>query len=168
LGPYEILASIGAGGMGEVYRARDGKLKREVALNILPAAFACDPDHMTRFQREAEVLASLNPNIATIYGFEDNALAMEMVEGETHEGPLSLERRFGWHIRWPKHSSTPTSAASFIATRNPRMSRSPPMALSRSSTITGCQDRQHRARSKSRSIPRGLHGVSPVRSITKG
>jgi serine/threonine protein kinase len=83
-GPYEILAPLGAGGMGEVYRARDGKLKREVALKILPANFAGDPDRMSRFHREAELLASLNhPNIATIYGFEDNALAMELIAGET-------------------------------------------------------------------------------------
>ena len=65
LGPYEILAPIGAGGMGEVYRARDTKLKRDVALKVLPDAFARDPGRMARFRREAEVLASLNhPNIA--------------------------------------------------------------------------------------------------------
>jgi len=67
LGTYEILAPIGAGGMGEVYRARDTKLKRDVALKVLPEAFASDPERMARFQREAEVLASLNhPNIAQI------------------------------------------------------------------------------------------------------
>jgi serine/threonine protein kinase len=60
LGPYEILAAIGAGGMGEVYRARDSKLKRDVALKVLPAAFASDPERLARFQREAEVLVSLN------------------------------------------------------------------------------------------------------------
>ena len=71
LGPYEILARIGAGGMGEVYRAKDTKLKRDVALKVLPAAFARDPERMARFQREAEVLASLNhTNIAAIYGVE--------------------------------------------------------------------------------------------------
>ena len=73
LGPYEILAPIGKGGMGEVYRARDTKLKREVAMKVLPDAFARDPDRMARFQREAEVLASLNhPNIATIYGVAES------------------------------------------------------------------------------------------------
>jgi Tol biopolymer transport system component/predicted Ser/Thr protein kinase len=83
-GPYEILAPIGAGGMGEVYRARDTRLKREVAVKVLPDAFAGDPERMARFQREAQVLASLNhPNIATIYGVEERALAMELVEGET-------------------------------------------------------------------------------------
>src|SRR6516165_10042263 len=92
LGPYEILAPIGAGGMGEVYRARDTKLKREVALKVLPDTFADNPDRMIRFQREAEVLASLNhPNIAHIYGVEERALAMELVEGETLAGPLRIE-----------------------------------------------------------------------------
>ena len=88
LGPYEITAQIGAGGMGEVYRARDPKLGRDVALKVLPEAFARDAERMARFQREAKVLASLNhPNIASIYGLEDSgamhALVMELVEGPT-------------------------------------------------------------------------------------
>ena len=88
LGPYEIVAAIGAGGMGEVYRARDTKLRRDVAIKILPASFASDPDRLARFQREAEVLASLNhPNIAHIHGLEESdglkALVMELVEGPT-------------------------------------------------------------------------------------
>ncbi len=88
LGPYEILAAIGSGGMGEVYRARDTKLGRDVALKVLPEAFARDAERMARFQREAKVLASLNqPNIASIYGLEDSgathALVMELVEGST-------------------------------------------------------------------------------------
>src|SRR6266516_627572 len=92
LGHYEILAPIGAGGMGEVYRARDTKLNREVAIKMLPEAFAADPDRMARFAREAQVLASLNhPNIAAIYGVEDGALVMELVEGPTLAGPLPLE-----------------------------------------------------------------------------
>ena len=92
LGAYEVLGLIGAGGMGEVYRARDTKLKRDVALKILPDAFARDPGRMTRFQREAEVLASLNhPNIAHIYGVEERALVMELVEGESPKGPLPFE-----------------------------------------------------------------------------
>jgi Tol biopolymer transport system component len=87
LGPYEIVAAIGAGGMGEVYRAKDTKLNRGVALKILPEAFTSDADRLARFRREAQVLASLNhPNIAAIYGFEDSgathALVMELVEGE--------------------------------------------------------------------------------------
>jgi len=90
LGPYEILAPIGAG--GEVYRARDTRLKREVALKVLPEGFARDPERMARFQREAEVLASLNhQNFAVIYGLEDHAIVMELVEGETLKGPLPLE-----------------------------------------------------------------------------
>ena len=92
LGPYEILAPIGAGGMGEVYRARDTKLKRDVALKVLPEALANDPERMARFQREAEVLASLNhPNIAQIYGVEERALVMELVEGESPKGPMALD-----------------------------------------------------------------------------
>ena len=88
LGPYEILSAIGAGGMGEVYRAKDTKLRRDVALKVLPDAVATDPQRLARFQREAQVLASLNhPNIAHIYGVEDSgstpALIMELVEGPT-------------------------------------------------------------------------------------
>jgi serine/threonine protein kinase len=101
LGPYEIVSSLGAGGMGEVYRARDSKLARDVALKVLSQFFASDPDRMQRFDREAKVLASLNhPNIAHIYGIEDSggvrALVMELVEGPTlaeriAKGPLPLE-----------------------------------------------------------------------------
>src|SRR5213592_2265486 len=91
LGRYEILAPIGAGGMGEVYRAKDTKLDREVAIKILPEAFARDPERLARFEREAKALASLNhPNIAQIYGVEERALVMELVEGETLSGPLPL------------------------------------------------------------------------------
>src|ERR1700686_1878895 len=97
LGPYEIVAAIGAGGMGEVYRARDTKLKRDVAIKVLPEAFARDPERMARFQREAEVLASLNhPNIAAIYGVEDRALVMELVEGNSPKGPLPFDE--AWKI----------------------------------------------------------------------
>src|SRR5262245_36379378 len=90
IGPYEIVMPLGAGGMGEVYRARDIKLHREVALKVLPDAFSADVDRLGRFRREAQVLASLNhPNIAAIYGLEDAdkattpALAMEFVDGPT-------------------------------------------------------------------------------------
>ena len=99
IGPYEIVAALGRGGMGEVYRARDTKLRREVAIKILPHIFAHDPDRVARFQREAQVLASLNhPNIAQIYGLDDSAglhaLVLELVEGPTLEdriarGPLN-------------------------------------------------------------------------------
>jgi serine/threonine protein kinase len=86
--PYEVTAQIGVGGMGEVYRATDMKLKRQVAIKVLSAALAGDAERLARFQREAEVLASLNhPNIAAIYGLEDadgiKALVMELVEGPT-------------------------------------------------------------------------------------
>jgi Tol biopolymer transport system component len=101
LGAYDVLALIGAGGMGEVYRAKDSKLHRDVALKVLPDLWASDPDRLARFQREAHVLASLNhPHIAAIYGFEDiagvRALVLELVEGETladrmTHGPIPLE-----------------------------------------------------------------------------
>ncbi len=97
LGPYQILAPIGAGGMGEVYRAKDLKLDREVAIKTLPEAFGRDPERLARFEREAKALAALNhPNIAAIYGVEDRALVMELVDGETLDslikpGPLPIE-----------------------------------------------------------------------------
>ena len=88
IGAFEVVSLLGKGGMGEVYRARDARLNRDVAVKILPAAFASDPDRLARFKREAQVLASLNhPNIAAIYGFEETdgvlALVLELVEGPT-------------------------------------------------------------------------------------
>src|SRR6202022_551887 len=88
LGPYEILSAIGAGGMGEVYKAHDTKLARDVAIKVLPANFVNDPERLSRFQREARMLAALNhANIATIYGLEQSGgvtcLVMELVSGET-------------------------------------------------------------------------------------
>ncbi len=88
LGLYEILSPLSAGGMGEVYRARDARLGRDVALKVLPEAFAQDAERMARFEREAQVQASLNhPSFAAIYGFEDSgerhALVMELVDGPT-------------------------------------------------------------------------------------
>ena len=101
LGPYQVTAQIGAGGMGEVYRATDTKLKRQVAIKILPPSLAADADRLARFQREAEVLASLNhPHIAAIYGLEESAgvtaLVMELVEGDDlsqriARGAISIE-----------------------------------------------------------------------------
>jgi serine/threonine-protein kinase len=104
LGAYEVVSSLGVGGMGEVYRARDTQLNRNVAIKVLPDVFAADPDRVARFAREAQLLASLNhPNIAAIYGIEQNpsagsgrcALVMELVEGEDlsaviARGPLTL------------------------------------------------------------------------------
>jgi len=99
IGPYEIVSTLGVGGMGEVYRARDAKLHREVAIKVLPATFASDPDRVERFEREAHALASLNhPHIAHVYGLEDGAghaaLVMELVEGQDlaeriARGPIS-------------------------------------------------------------------------------
>src|SRR6201987_3557153 len=97
LGPYEIVAPLGAGGMGEVYRARDSRLDRDVAIKILPASVAQRPDRLARFEREARVLAALNhPNTATIQGLEEGSIVMEMVEGPTladrlAAGPLPLK-----------------------------------------------------------------------------
>src|SRR2546430_10017158 len=101
VGSYEIIAAIGAGGMGEVYRARDIKLNREVALEVLPDAFMSDPVRLARFTREAQMLASLNQtHIGAIYGFEDNgethALVLELVEGDTladriARGPIQVD-----------------------------------------------------------------------------
>ena len=89
---YRVTAKLGEGGMGEVWRATDTRLGRDVALKILPSSLARDPERMARFEREAEVLASLkHPNIAQIYGIEERALVMEVVEGETLRGPLPLE-----------------------------------------------------------------------------
>ena len=102
LGPYEIVALIGAGGMGEVYRARDTRLNRDVALKVLPELFAADPDRLARFKRESQVLASLNhPNIAAIHGLETSTgvevLVLELVEGPTlaeriAEGALPVDQ----------------------------------------------------------------------------
>ncbi len=105
VGPYEVSGPLGAGGMGEVYRARDARLQREVALKVLPSHLASDPDRLARFAREAQVLASLNhPHIAAIYGLEEStdtkALVLELVEGPTlaeriAAGPIPLDESIG-------------------------------------------------------------------------
>ena len=136
LGTYEIVGLLGAGGMGEVYRATDTKLKRQVAIKVLPAALTADPERLARFQREAEVLASLNhPNIAAIYGLEDiasgaspdkegdqhiRALVLELVEGPRSRiaSPtvrLRSPTRCRSRDRSPKRSKPLTSRASSIA-----------------------------------------------------
>jgi len=127
LGAFEILGPLGSGGMGEVYRARDTRLDRDIAIKILPVAFAADAERLVRFQREAKVLASLNhPHIAAIYGLEDaegvKALVMELVEGEDLaqrlvRGPIPLdealpiarqiaEARAQARSRTPRHQAT--------------------------------------------------------------
>ncbi len=134
LGSYEVLSPIGSGGMGEVYRARDSRLGREVALKVLREAFVRDPERMARFEREAKVLASLNhPNIASIYGLEESgtsrALVMELVEGPTLAERISGSpvgaglvpaqgRPYKSTNPWtsPRGWNTRTSARSFIET----------------------------------------------------
>ena len=101
LGPYEIQSAIGAGGMGEVYRATDTNLGRQVAIKVLPEMVSTDPDRLARFEREAKTLAALNhPNIAQIYGLERSdgvtAIVMELVEGRTladriARGPIPID-----------------------------------------------------------------------------
>ena len=125
LGPYEILSSLGAGGMGEVYRARDTKLNRDVAIKVLPDSFASDAERLARFTREAQTLASLNhPHIAQIYGLEEangvRALVMELVEGEDlsqriARGPIPIEKRCPSRNRLPRRSKRRTSRRSSIA-----------------------------------------------------
>ena len=105
LGPYEILAPIGAGGMGEVYRARDTRLERDVAIKCLPDAVAADPDRLARFRREARTLAALNhPHIAAVYELEEaegvHALVMELVPGETPGRPACCAARPPSARRW--------------------------------------------------------------------
>src|SRR5262245_26684194 len=105
LAHYRILSKLGEGGMGEVYRARDTRLNRDVALKVLPPVFAADPDRMARFEREAHLLASLNhPHIAALHGLEESdstrALVMELVEGPTlvdriATSPIPLEEALG-------------------------------------------------------------------------
>ena len=120
LGGYELQALVGAGGMGEVYRARDTKLGREVAIKILPRAFTNDPDRLARFEREARMLAALNhPNICAIYGLEEadgiRFLVLELVEGETladrladASGSQPRARACRWPTRWPSRARSPT------------------------------------------------------------
>jgi eukaryotic-like serine/threonine-protein kinase len=100
LGPYEIVTLLGVGGMGEVYKAHDTRLKRDVAIKVLLEAFAQDPDRLARFQREAELLATLNhPNIAAVHGLEQTegvtGIVLELVEGDTladliGRGPIAV------------------------------------------------------------------------------
>ena len=125
LGPYTIVAPLGAGGMGEVYRARDSKLGRDVAIKILPSHFTADPERRARFAREARLLATLNhPHIGAIYGLEEadgvTALVLELVEGRHspiawRAGRCRSPRRSPSRARSPRRSTRPTRKASSIA-----------------------------------------------------
>ena len=139
LGPYRILGKLGAGGMGEVYRARDTRLGRDVAIKALPAAFAQDPERLARFEREARLLASLNhPNIAGIHGLEEvegeRYLVLEFVEGETLAAAARARRaadRRGARRLPPgrrRASRRRTKPASCTATSSPATSCSGPTA----------------------------------------
>ena len=105
LGPYKVMDAIGAGGMGEVYRALDTKLGREVAIKVLPKAFGRDHERLARFEREARMLSALNhPNIAAVHGLEQADggpfLVLELVEGETLRGPLAGRLPSGLRKSW--------------------------------------------------------------------
>ena len=94
---YKLVSKLGEGGMGAVYRATDTKLNRDVAIKVLPPVFAEDTARMARFEREAQLLATLNhPNIAAIYGIEQGAIVMELVEGQELKGPLPCEIAVGY------------------------------------------------------------------------
>ena len=125
LGPYTIVAPLGSGGMGEVYRARDSKLGRDVAIKILPSHFTADPERRSRFAREARLLATLNhPHIGAIYGLEETdgvtALVLELVEGPTLadrlvRGPLPVAEALRSRARSRRRSTRRTRKASSIA-----------------------------------------------------
>jgi serine/threonine-protein kinase len=112
VGPYEVLAKLGEGGMGEVYRARDTRLQRDVALKILPEAFASDPERLARFEREAQMLAALNhPHIAAIHGVEEAARADEI--GTVSNCHVRLERGASLADARARRPRQPTSSWSF-------------------------------------------------------
>ena len=133
LGAYEIVALLGAGGMGEVYRAKDTRLKREVAIKILPDAFASDPDRLARFQREAELLATLNhPNIGAVYGFEQSTSQ----DRRCRDRPRADRRRDAGR----SHPARPDSGES----------RARDCAADRRSARGGARARRHSSRSQTR------------------
>jgi hypothetical protein len=144
IGPYLISARLGAGGMGEVYRARDQKLGRDVAIKILPSAFSADPDRLGRFEREARVLAALNhPNIATIHGIEESggvrAIVMELVQGATlaeriARAAMPAAEAIGIARQIADALDAAHEKASSTVISSPRTSRLAPTAPSRSWT----------------------------------
>ena len=126
IGPHKVVRLIGEGGMGQVWQATDTQLNRDVALKILPDAFASDPDRLARFKREAQIYASLNhPNIAQIHGIEEaegtRAIVLELVEGPTladriATGPISLDESLPIASRSLRPLKRRMSKASFTAT----------------------------------------------------
>ena len=131
IGPYEIIGAIGAGGMGEVFRARDTKLNREVAIKVLPAAFADDPERLARFTREAQTLASLNhPNIAAIYGIE------EIASADSSAGLLAMTGGVGASRALVMELTVKTSPLTSRAGRSPSRRRSPSRVRSRRMSLT--------------------------------
>ena len=134
LGSFTIQSLLGEGGMGQVYRARDSRLDRDVAIKILPDVWLADPERRARFDREARLLAALNhPHVGAIYGVEDGdgvrALVLELVEGPTlaerlERGPLALTRHSRSRRKSLRPSTQRTRAASSIAISNPPTSRS--------------------------------------------
>ena len=123
LGVYQVQGMLGAGGMGEVYRARDTRLGRDVAIKILPRLFTSDPERLARFEREARLLAALNhPNIATIHGIEDadgvRALVLELVEGETLAAGARPSPRLIARSDWPQANCREMSSRSVAVRAN--------------------------------------------------
>jgi serine/threonine protein kinase len=135
MGVYTLDTLLGRGGMGEVYRARDNRLGRDVAIKVLPRAFTANPERLARFEREARLLAALNhPHIGMIHGVEEGdhvlALVLELVEGDTLADRLARARsRSRMHstgpVRLPTRSTRHTTKASCTAISNRRTSRSP-------------------------------------------
>jgi serine/threonine protein kinase len=134
LGPYEIVAPIGAGGMGEVYRARDTRLGRDVAIKVSNAEFS------ERFAREARSIAALNhPNICTLYDVGPNYLVMELIEGESPEGPLPLVTALHYARQIAETSQSPRGG---IARANPCTAQTPRQPLGRSDRAPQCLARR--------------------------
>ncbi len=144
LGPYEVLAPLGAGGMGEVYRARDPRLGRDVAIKVLPAAYSADPDRLARFKQEARAASKLDhPNILVIHdiGLHEGApyVVSELLEGETlrerlASAPIPLRKAVSTRSRSSRGLRPPTARGSSTATSSPRTYSSPTRGGSRSST----------------------------------
>ena len=144
IGSYEILGPLGAGGMGEVYRARDGKLDRDVAVKVLPAHLTADPDSLARFEREAKAVAALShPNILSIFDFGSHEgvsyAVTELLQGETLRGKLdgstvTQRQAVDWSRQIAKGLSAAHGAASCTATSSPTTSSCRATATSRSST----------------------------------